>query len=299
MGDEFSGLIDRATESCHDRSPATRAVAKVELERYCAMLDQADPWKGYGHIPCAVQVAWLHQAGGLGETGLHDLLRLLIVRLIAGFESRFPKSGIPPTLFPEFIGVFRRMLKSIADGLFDAQPESHVFLKDLAIARLRMIPCASHVVYRHSGIPRRSLVLQPPRRFPEIIGFVRGLGGFKPFLENHVHPAMLDEFNAAGRARCYRLVADLLRAWPESKGLLGASWYYDPRVADISPNLGYLYEEPARHGALMLHVADEGADSGALARSRHRRSLYEAGAYRPKTYLMIWSRDDILRFTAQ
>ena len=116
----------------------------------------------------------------------------------------------------------------------------------------------------------------------------------RPFLENRVHLQMLDEFNPAGRERCYRMVARLLERWPESKGLIGASWYYDPAVGRISANLAYLHDVPAAQGAVFLRIGAE-PNSGALARSETRRRLHQAGRCWPTTYLMVWSRADILR----
>jgi hypothetical protein len=110
---------------------------------------------------------------------------------------------------------------------------------------------------------------------------------------------MLKEFSPAGRARCYELVATLLEAWPETKGLIGSSWYYDPRVGQITPHLAYLHDEPVARGAIMLKQGREDSRSGALKRSRTRRELYEAGQYVPTTYMMIWLRDDILAHHAQ
>jgi hypothetical protein len=171
-----------------------------------------------------------------------------------------------------------------------------IFLKDLGILRAALVPCASHVVFRRSGVPRRLLLSQRPLAMIRALAYF-GLrcGGVAPFLENHVHPAMLAHFNPEGRERCYQLVAELLRRWPDSRGLMGLSWYYDPAVSAISPHLAYLRDVPERGGALFL-PAGEGEDvvRVAIATSATRRRLYESGGYRPTRYLMAWSRRGLL-----
>lgn len=270
------------------------ACGYAPLEEIALELDAADPWRGYRYLPTKVARQFSKVQQQLGKEGLADYLGLLLQHYIKRFSSRFSELGLTAPFAAEFDRVFRRMLRQCTDGTLRASPHDDVFLKDLAIARGRMIPCVSHLIYRYSGVSRRTVLMQSPQRLPSVLAFFARLGGFRPFLENHVHPAMLDDFNAEGRQRCYRLVAELLRIWPESKGLIGASWYYDPRVRQISPNLAYLHDEPAKHGALIMKLTTEGADSGALTRSRHRQHLFEAGEYVPTTYLMVWPRRDIL-----
>lgn len=270
------------------------ACGQAPLEEIALELDATDPWRGYRYLPPKVTQRFSEVQQQLGKEGLADYLGLLLQHYIRGFASRFAELRLTAPFAAEFDRVFRRMLRQCTDATLRASPHDDVFLKDLAIARGRMIPCVSHLIYRYSGVSRRAVFMQPPQRLPSVLAFFARLGGFRPFLENHVHPAMLDDFNAEGRQRCYRLVAELLRSWPESKGLIGASWYYDPRVRQISPNLAYLHDEPIKYGALIMKLATEGANSGALARSKHRQRLFEAGEYMPTTYLMVWPRRDIL-----
>jgi hypothetical protein len=122
-------------------------------------------------------------------------------------------------------------------------------------------------------------------------------GRTAPMLENHVHPDMLDRFDAQGRDACYGLVAQLLRQRPQLLGLLGTSWYYDPAVGRVSPHLAYLRDEPAGHGAIFLDApTSEDSTRGALVRSRHRRAMHEAGRYTPRNETMIWPRQSVLDY---
>lgn len=254
----------------------------------------------YGELPAAAHQLIQMLGSSHGETAVAAGLRWLLLQAISGFEERFAASDLPASLHAEFDRCLWRMLDEYDNpGQLPApSPTNDRFLKDLAITRLVLVPCASHVIHRHSGIPRRALMrLRTVGNAVGVAGVVLGKArGLQPFLENHVHKAMLDEFTPQGRERCMRLVASLLEAWPDARGLIGTSWYYDPHVGRLSPRLAYLHQEPAMRGACFIDMGPNSeATGGALSRSQTRRTAHAAGVYQPRNYMMIWARQDILR----
>jgi len=261
------------------------------LSEIVRQLDAADPWLGYRHLPDGVMLSWQRIESLAGPEALRDHLRLLLLEMIGQFDARFQTAALPHSFITEFESVFRRIIRDCMDATPNAAPGNDNFLKDLGIVRLRLIPAVSHLLYLHAGVPRRTLL-----KHPGLLRYVLRMGGVRPLVENHVHPLMLDRFDEEGRERCYRLIADLLRARTELRGLMGASWYYDPALGAISPKLAYLHDVPTRNGGIVVRTEREGPHSGALARSTRRRALFEAGQYTPWTYLMLWSRGDFLRY---
>ena len=253
---------------------------------------------GYTDLPAAFHLqasAFIHSAASPSASRLLDLV---LIELVRQFAPLFSKAGLPDSLLPYYHENITRILQRACNhDAWARSSRDDIFLKDLGILRMWLIPCASHLVFRNSGVPRSLVMRQRPDRMLRALAFF-GLNsrGFSPFLENHVHPQMLAHFTPEGRKRCYALVAELLQRWPESRGLMGLSWYYDPVVRTISPRLAYLRDVPEQHGALFL-PAGSGPDvaSGATATSLARKKLYESGAYRPTRYLMAWSRRDLLR----
>lgn len=228
------------------------------------------------------------------------VLDLALIALIRQFDERFMRAALPESLLPYYHENISRILqRATRPEPWARTSHDDIFLKDLGILRMWLLPCASHLIFRHSGVPRSLALRQHPGNLIRALAFF-GLRshGFAPFIENHVHPAMLSHFNPQGRRRCYELVTELLERWPESRGLMGISWYYDPAVRVISPRLAYLRDEPERGGALFL-PAGTGPDAiaGAIATSTTRRQLYEEGRYLPTRYLMAWSRADLMRST--
>jgi hypothetical protein len=219
-----------------------------------------------------------------------------MLTMIERLPARMRRVPLPPAFASEYARCAARIVARICEERgWTEGSEDDRFRKDLALLTLRLVPCVSHVVCR-SGLPRRTLLRVPNLvrgRSARVLLALRGRTS--PMLENHVHPDMLDRFDAQGRAACYGLVAQLLRQRPQMLGLLGTSWYYDAAVGRISPHLAYLRDEPAGHGAIFLD-APTSTDSarGALARSRHRRALHEAGRYTPRNETMVWSRQSLL-----
>ena len=73
--------------------------------------------------------------------------------------------------------------------------------------------------------------------------------------------------------------------------MFGASWFYDPVLATVSPRLGYLRDVPLNGGAKLFFVEKGGAAlANSLSTSPTRRKLYEEGKYVPTTYMMAWGR---------
>lgn len=269
----------------------------LPAERFIGALEESDPYLGYGHLPAPLSAFARAAEGTHGPDSLSRYLAVILLTLISDADQRIAALGLPEVFAGEFAASFTRILDEIAErhGLSLAI-QNDIFLKDLGICRGVLIPCVSHLIYRHSGIPRRLLLRQKLVPMLGALAFIAfRAGGLRPFLVNHVHMPIRDHFTPEGRRRCYELVAELLRLWPDSRGLLGASWYYDPAVAAISPRLAYLRQEPEAAGALFLKAGAGPAALDALHRSPTRKRLHAEGRYEPCVYYMIWARNDLLR----
>lgn len=256
--------------------------------------------RGYTDLPSAFHATMERFLCDTRGAPRARLLDLLLVELARQFDWRFSQAGLPESLLPYYAeNITRILLRATKPDDWASSARSDIFLKDLGILRMTLIPCASHLIFRHSGVPRSLIMQQSPAHLVRaLVFFGIRTRGFAPFLENHVHPEMLTHFNPKGRERCYELVGELLQRWPESRGLMGLSWYYDPAVPIISPRLAYLCDVPKRARALFL-PAGSGPDvvGGATSTSETRRKLFEAGKYLPTRYLMAWARNDLLART--
>jgi hypothetical protein len=191
----------------------------------------------------------------------------------------------------------QRMFKVLLDEqyVFDF---IDVFWKELAVARLQFFPLTSGVAEFYSGFGiKQGLSINPVQtvKFLKVLLF----NGKKPYYRIHIHTPQLSKFTEENWIESYKQVAIMLKRNSTIKGLLRASWFFDPRIKTISPHLGYLHDLPKVNGAKLFRIGVD--DSGnAISTSKSRRKLYEEGHYVPTNYLLVWSRGDIIKwFDAQ
>ena len=120
----------------------------------------------------------------------------------------------------------------------------------------------------------------------------------RPWFRVHTETRSLAEFNEEGWRDCRREIAKLLELHPETAGLVATSWFYDPALAAISPNLAYSRQfrpKMDKSGAtwhLAFHVRSSTATSAT------RRALYESGKYRPVAHSVVWDRHDLINWAS-
>jgi hypothetical protein len=235
---------------------------------------------------------------GLGHG---DLRRLLIAKLAVTVPDRLPREDLPDSileLIPERLDRLSAYLNRGLDCIYG--PRGDDYLKDLKFVLLLSVPCGSSDLDLVSRVPFSSAIASTYRSGDLLTPF-RYLSsrGYGTWLRVHTDSRYLSQFNEAGREMCYKRVADLLLRRTHVRGLAGTSWYYDPKVQDISPHLAYLHDIPTRRGAFLLRHGTHPVDIDLATRtSRTRRRIYEAGEYLPVCYSFVWPRKAILLWAA-
>ena len=119
--------------------------------------------------------------------------------------------------------------------------------------------------------------------------------GFRPWYESHWDRRLIRSFTPRGYDQCYLRIAELLALNPAIKGMMGFSWWFDPSLESISPNLTFLRSVPLDNGAQLFRMGTSAdATQAALKLCAERRRLYATGDYLPTIYLLAWARKDML-----
>jgi len=257
-----------------------------QVDAAVALLDRAMPGRRYQDLP-----------EELDDLAVGDALfpAMLAARLLAGVSARCPARLVPDAVLPELQRQAFRILELQEPSLDD-----DAFRKDLSICLLLSFPCAAQMVEQTGAIPRRTLFTGGPGQALRLGAHLVRTGlRSSPYLEIHAHTPMLGDFNPAGWARCYDLVAELLAMRPQWLGLVSGSWFYDPVLARISPRLSYLADTPLRGGAFRVRLGASAEDARlATATSPTRRALVESGSYVPTRWLLVWPRKPLLAWAA-
>lgn len=170
------------------------------------------------------------------------------------------------------------------------------FHKDLAVASLRMLPTSGCCLFEEVGMSRRQLLtLGPSKLFPALSLMLRHLRGSNALYALHLEDRQWRKLNKAGWEASYGDIAAQLTVSKHIAGLHGDAWFFDPRVARISPAVAYLREIPEQGGARFIDLGETEAASKNALGDKERKRRYEAGEYRPHDYLMVWPRKAMLK----
>jgi hypothetical protein len=267
------------------------------LERYIASLDEEGGYGGYARVPPLVESWCAEIQSRHGTSILEDYHRLLLLTLVRCFDERTVERRYPDSV----LMLYRKYLRNVAAQMSRNPPgfylhENDLFAKDLAVCRQKLIPCGAQLVDVRAGVPRRLLWKGGLSQLLKLAVFMpRRVGGWRPLYQLHMDLRLLLEFNPSGWNRCYRRIGALLELNPSILGVFGASWWFDPRLEEVSPRLAFLRTLPESHGARVFRQgADDLSTQDALANSRQREELYRQGLYKPENCLLVWGRDDLI-----
>lgn len=181
--------------------------------------------------------------------------------------------------------------------------ENDKFYKDLAICQVKMIPLGAEKV----SIGRLSRVFPFKggiKQFllgAKIVSF--NMKGFEPVFHIHMDTKdtdLLKEFNPQGWYNFYLLLAELLKMDKNIKGATGTSWFFDPALKNISPELNYLREITLQCGARIFYMdQNDSAISKATFMSKKRLEMYKNGSYIPTNYITVIPRKKLLQWASK
>ncbi len=170
---------------------------------------------------------------------------------------------------------------------------------DLAhLASLRRFPAGEINFEAGVRLPAYHALCIHPLDLP---GFLTELafavGGTRPFMSLHFHYARPNTLVAPQIEfeRSLWRVAKAMELQPDIKALISNSWFHSPRVAETFPRLGWMRDVFVNGGAYAVDM-EPGRPADIGYNSARRRQLYEEGKFCPRQTLILWPRDDVLRW---
>lgn len=296
-------IHDLATEGkrlCNElesrfRSRTPELLQSAPLVDYVRAFDSVASVKGYRYLPSLVQrnCQQVKEKGG-GEA-LAEYHRLVLAFLMSEAERRVQQLRLPQSVTTLVAEVYRRIINSVSTAHWRFfRHENDLFAKDLGLCRLKLLPCGAELIDVSSGVPRSLALVNVPQGLRFAAFFAR-CGGFTRWYEGHWDRRLINAFNAPEYDDLYRRIAELLELNRAIRGFISASWWLDPALEPISPELSFLRKVPTENGAGLFKVGvDEAATRDAIVWSVERRRLYDAGNYRPQVYLIAWPRRAML-----
>lgn len=275
-------------------------LAVFPIAKYIECIEAYPKVSDYRYVSQEVKNICQGIVSAAGEEILDLYHQLLLVTLILNAQGKIQKSTLPQDIKTLYSSNFERITKEIEsrDQIGSYNYAHDKFRKNLAVFSLRMIPAGLAKMHL-SRIPRGFIFRKGFAQFIRGITFMLfEIRGFSPLFELHTDsndPELLAEFNEEGRVKFYKRVSQLLKTQQDVKGIIGNSWFYDPKLETISPKLAYITRIPTANGGKLFYMgSDSQCIKDATLKSLTRRRLYEEGKYIPTSYLLIWSRKKLI-----
>lgn len=279
-----------------------RGLAPVEAERFVPLEEALADWRTprtAGDLgPSFPRLLGLAHEQLRGDAERTAFDRAFVAHLASRLHLRLGELELPADVLERVGPALWRLHAFLGERRNGYGLGDDYFLRDLRFAAGWSVPCGSELIDLRARVSLPgSFQIALRARAPRIALRRTMPGGPQAWFAPHTESRYLDEFDEAGWEATYRNVAELLRAHTDVVGVVGYSWFYDPRIEVISPWLAYLRRRPLDGGAFLLRGHTSEFDvRNATATSRTRRRLYEAGEYTPVGYKMIWLRRDLLRW---
>lgn len=270
-----------------------------ELSEVIATMMALDKYSPYNQLPDPILLKFEKIQKTLGLNSLVVFKKLLMLELMGVTLKKNGNLKLTDELKELQLIEFSRIIETMdaTNDLFYLN-NGDLFLKDLSLCSQKMIFAKAQLleVYVKKS-PRMFLYGNILTKLKNTLKFIKEFRGRGPYLEIHTSEKHLDHFNEVGWRETYRLSADLIKINPDIKGIIGASWFYDPSLSNISPRLEYLRKEPIIGGGYFIEMYSD-ADSIDLATrtSPTRKQLYQDGKYLPKKYMLIWESHNLKKY---
>ncbi len=232
-----------------------------------------------------------------------DELRRAALAITAASLARRSRTSLPHQLRSQQAPAHERL----ASSLLNCTPlDDGSFSRDVAFVSGLAVPTGAMTLFIP---PKRAAAGAAPhcrRAAGRLVRELRQIGhreaisrlraaSMRPWAELHLDRRFLEHFDAPGMLQTYLHAGALMRQRTDVAGLCGASWFFDPTIAIISPKLAFVRQLAEAGGARFLRLrSDPDQTAFALERSPTRRRLASAGEYTPACFGMYWLRSDLL-----
>ena len=226
------------------------------------------------------------------------LRRSAVARL--ALEHFHVQDKLPPSILSLFPDHIRQLAEFLAEGVENSYNEDY-FIKDVRYALGLTVPAGAQQFDLYGEIGPKLVLreITATKSARAAVNYLKARGWGRWYNE-HTDLRRLQDFNPEGWTAYFARMAEVLALNPSVRGLIGGSWFFDPALAEISPNIAYIGQTQVKHGGFLLCLGTAAHDiENAIAKSTTRRRLYEEGKYVPTSYLCAWPRDALERWACR
>ena len=243
--------------------------------------------------------------------GLDTYHKLVLLHLIQHALEQEHKLILPETIKDYYLEYYHVILRDIEtnkhySGKYLLSNERFSYY--LGICQQKMIPtgvpivnlnCLSPLGTAYYLIKREGLIWGLKNVWPLLYTTLT----MRPFFEMHINifdRFLMKNFNLNGWCESYIKLAQILKKNKFMKGIYGASWFFDPQLKEVSPEISYIKDLADEIGAFSINSGVyKHSTITALFMNKHRQKLYDEGKYIPQNYMVFIPRHKLLKWGAK
>jgi hypothetical protein len=227
-----------------------------------------------------------------------ELQRTLLLRAALGSLDQLETVPVDPSVGSMICDEFRFFACPSPRELHLFQPEKYAFSALSKIALLERFP-AGQFHWEMSGLPRSWLFKIPLAALPRVLYFIATrLRGFSPCFFPHMATRRKNHLVLLEKEcdKSWYRIARSVELQPDVNGLVASSWLHSTDTFKVSPHLSFMNKPFVESGAIVTTMGVAHKKSGYLNGSAIRRRLYESGEFRPTLGLILWSREQMIKW---
>jgi len=227
--------------------------------------------------------------------------KLIICKLIQSSFNELIHSNYPADIIALYKNWFQSILQDLDKSDFKRfHYKNDIFVKDINICSLKMFPNGGQIVDT-SAISKRFIASgNLNQNFKAGLFYFLEMGGNQPFYQFHYDYRCRRGFTPDGWKKSFLNTAEMLKLNPSIKGTFAASWFFDPHLENISPELNFLRTIPLENGAKIFKIGSREIDiANATSKSKIRTDAYHKGSYIPTCNILIWPRKKLLNWASK
>lgn len=227
--------------------------------------------------------------------------KLIICKLMHSSLSELIPSNYPTEIIALYENWFQNILQDLDKSDFNRfHYKNDVFVKDINLCSLKMFPNGGQIVDT-SSISKRFIVNgNLKQNIKALLFYFIEMDGNQPYYQFHYDYRCRRGFTPDGWKKSFLITAKMLKLNPSIKGTFAASWFFDPQLESISPELNFLRIIPLENGAKIFKIGSRDIDiANATSKSKIRSDAYHNGSYIPTCYILVWPRKKLLNWASK
>ena len=215
--------------------------ADYPVATYIRYFDDVPADASYSNIPAPVDKIYESIKARGGEDIVQNYNKIVLTEFMRQYYSRVEQRNLTPRVERYFLEYYRLLVDRIKNPRTSYfRLSNSAFEKDLAVCRMKLWPCGAELVDEKAGFSRSLLLTHGVRQAAKGWSIFLRAKGFAPFFETHFDRRFVQDFSPEGYQRLYQTIAELLEVNQHVKGVIGGSWWHDPALQKISPDIWFL-----------------------------------------------------------